>query len=105
MAESRPALESSCSLDAPAFRVREQEFRSLFSRALLDIERVDARTARLGLDPACASELRDLLAREQSCCSFFEFEVEATDERLAIIVGVPAGSEAALADLLELARA
>jgi hypothetical protein len=103
MAESRVALESSCTLDALAFRVREQEFRSLFSRALLDVQRVDARTGRLRLDPGCESELRDLLAREKRCCSCFGFEVESTEERLAVTVRAPAGSEAALAGLLELA--
>jgi hypothetical protein len=70
---------------------------------LLDVQRVDARTGRLRLDPGCESELRDLLAREKRCCSCFGFEVESTEERLAVTVRAPAGSEAALAGLLELA--
>ena len=105
MAGSRLALASSCTLDAQALRVREQEFRSLFSRELLDFERIDAQTARLGLGAACEPELRDVLAREQRCCSFFDFGLEATRHRVVLTVRVPTGYEAALTALLDLAGA
>jgi hypothetical protein len=102
MSEPASAMPSSCTLAAPAFGVREAEFRSLFARALRDSEDVRERSVRLRLDPACEPELRDLLARERECCSFFEFELALTPEAAALRVGVPAGSEDALAFLLGL---
>jgi hypothetical protein len=96
----RPA---SCTLDAPAFRIRADEFRGLFARSLRAVEAIDARAARVLLDLACEAELRDLLAREQRCCSFFEFELDAAGDVVVLTVRVPAGSEPALAFLLGLA--
>jgi hypothetical protein len=104
----REALDrpDSCTLDAPAFRIREDEFRGLFARSLRAVEPIDVRAARFLLDAACEAELRDLLAREQRCCSFFAFDLEAVrDGVIALTVRVPAGSEAALAFLLGLTRA
>jgi hypothetical protein len=98
----RPA---SCTLDAPAFRIRADEFRGLFARSLRAVEAIDARAARVLLDLACEAELRDLLAREQRCCSFFEFDIEVAGDAIALTVCVPAGSEAALAFLLRLTEA
>lgn len=98
------AMPSSCTLDARAFLLREAEFRRLFAGALRRGERLDALSARLLLDPACEAEMRDLLARERQCCSFFDFELADVDETLALTVRVPAGSEDALAFLLGLAR-
>ena len=36
----------SCTLDSPAFRIREGKFRELFARSLSEVERMDARSAR-----------------------------------------------------------
>jgi hypothetical protein len=102
MAEASAEREFSCTLDARAFRIREDEFRALFARALRAVEPITARAARIVLDGACEAELRDALAREQRCCSFFEFDVAAAGEAIAVTVRVPAGSEAALAFLLGL---
>jgi hypothetical protein len=98
----RPA---GCTLDAPAFRLREDEFRGLFARALRAVEPIDARAARILLAGACDAELRGVLAREQHCCSFFEFDVDAAGDAVVLTARVPAGSEAALAFLLGLTAA
>ena len=97
------AMPSSCALDAPAFRLRQAEFRSLFTRSLRQSEAIDAVSARLLLDPACEADLRDLLARERQCCSFFDFGLAEADGSLVLMVRVPADSEDALAFLLALA--
>ena len=102
MAGASGAREFSCTLDAAAFRIREGEFRALFARALRTVEATDARTARILLDGACEAELRDLLAREQRCCSFFEFDLDAAGDDVALTIRVPADSEAGLAFLLGL---
>ena len=92
----------SCTLDGPAFRIREDEFREIFARSLRDVEELDTRSARLLFDADCEAELRELLTRETHCCSFFEFEIRGGGKFLALVVRVPSGSEAALAFLLRL---
>jgi hypothetical protein len=99
---SVPPLLSGCTLDA-ALSERGDEFRELFARTLRRVERHDARSARLILDVACEANTRDLLAREQGCCAFFDFTVAVIDEALVVEVRVPADSEAALDFLLALA--
>lgn len=64
---------------------------------------VDPRSARLILDVACEADARDLFAREQRCCAFFDFTVAVVEEALVLDVHVPTGSETALAFLLALA--
>jgi len=98
-----PVAPFGCTLDAAAFSEREDEFRELFARALRRIERHDARSARLVLDAACETGARDLFAREQGCCSFFDSTLTVVDEALVVDVHVPSESEAALAFLLALA--
>jgi Cd2+/Zn2+-exporting ATPase len=93
---------SGCTLDAAALIEREDEFRKLFVRALQSVERPDARSARLVLDIACEAQARDLFAREQECCSLFEFTVAVIGEALVVDVRVPTDSEAALSFLLAL---
>jgi hypothetical protein len=100
-----PLRPATCTLDAPAFRLREHEFRQLFARRLTTVETVDARSARLVLTTAAESELRDLLAREQRCCGFFDFDVAVGGDVVALTVRVPEGSEDALAFLLGLTAA
>ena len=94
---------SGCTLDAAALSEREDEFRELFARALRRVEWHDPRSARLILDVACEADARDLFAREQRCCAFFDFTVAVVEEALVVDVHVPSGSEAALAFLLALA--
>jgi hypothetical protein len=92
-----------CSLNAAALGNREDEFRTLFVRALRSIDRRDARWARLVLDVALAAEARDLFAREQRCCAFFDFTIEVIDKALVVDVRVPEDAESALGFLLALA--
>jgi hypothetical protein len=77
----------------------------LFSRSPKEVEERNARSARLLLDADCEAGLRDLLARETRCCSFFDFEIAPAERHVALTVRVPNGSEAALAFLLDLTRA
>lgn len=92
-----------CTLDTAALGNREDEFRTLFGRALRSIDRRDRRWARLELDAASETETRDLLAREQRCCSFFDFTISVADERLVVDVRAPRDAESAVDFLLALA--
>jgi Cd2+/Zn2+-exporting ATPase len=94
---------SNCTLDAAALGEREGEFRQLFGRALRGVERPDPRSARILLAPAVESEARDLFSREEHCCTFFTFDVNAVGGMLVVDARVPAGSEASLDFLLSLA--
>jgi hypothetical protein len=94
-----------CTLDAGAFEIREHEFRQLFARGLRGAEQIDDRRARLLLDRASEADVRDVLAREARCCSFFDFEIAAAAHGVSVLVRVPEGSEAALEFLLGLASA
>ena len=104
MATEPTSQPATCSLDGRAFRIREDEFRELFARALRDVNQDDIYTARFYLDPEHEREIRDLLERESRCCSFFAFQVSVTPTVVTVTVGVPNGSEAALAFLLGLAH-
>ena len=103
MSRAPAGMPSGCTLAAPDFRLREAEFRSLFARSLRAAQETSPTSARLLLDPACEGELRDLLARERRCCSFFDFDLRRSDGSPAVTVGVPTGREDALAFLLGLA--
>jgi hypothetical protein len=92
-----------CTLDASARGDREGEFRALFADALKRVERPDPRAARLVLDAAREADVRDLFAREQRCCAFFEFAIARVDHAVVVDVGVPEDAEQALDSLLALA--
>ena len=94
-----------CILDAEAFGERENAFRALFARSLLHIERLDALSARIVFDATYKSETRDLFAREQCCCAFFDFTVALVDRTVVVDVRVPADADVALDYLLSLAGA
>jgi hypothetical protein len=100
--DSAPNHAFGCTLDAAAFRIREHEFGQLFARALLGAEQIDDRRARLLFDPASEADVRDVVAREARCCSFFAFEIDAAADGVSVLVRVPEGSEAALEFLLGL---
>ena len=105
MTDSHADRGFSCTLDGPAFRLREDQFRELFARTLRTVGDVDARSARLLFDDGSEAELRDLLEREARCCSFFEFDIGVANDCVSLRVSVPEGSEHALAFLLNLAAA
>jgi hypothetical protein len=78
-----------CTLPAAAQPLRVAEFDALFAAALRDVERVAPHRLLLSFAPRVEAEVRDLLARESSCCSFFAFTV-TVDEDLLVEVAVPA---------------
>jgi hypothetical protein len=82
-------LEIACSLTPGDYAQRLREFRQLFATSLRETRREPTRLY-LTLDPAAAreNEVRDLLRREQECCSFFSFSVERNLSTLVRPVGV-----------------
>jgi hypothetical protein len=93
-----------CSLSPGDYAQRLRDFRPLFASSLRASRREPTRL-HLTLDPSTAreEEVRDLLRREQECCPFFNFSVEATAAELRIQAEVPEGAEECLDDLERLA--
>lgn len=80
-----------CTLPTAEQPLRVAEFDTLFTGALLRLERRDPRWLRLVLapDPHVVASARELIARESTCCSFFDFELTPDAEGLQIDVRVP----------------
>jgi thioredoxin len=80
-----------CTLPTAQQPLRVAEFDTLFATALRGIERREPGWLRLHLDRTTEveSSTRELAARESSCCSFFDFQVTATDGGLTLDVRVP----------------
>lgn len=78
--------------------LRVAEFDELFADALRGAERFEPGWLRLRLAPGAetAARTRELLARESRCCTFFTFDVTATDGVLLVDVRVPAAHTAVL---------
>ncbi len=83
-----------CALPTAEQPLRAAEFDELFATALSGMDRVAPTRLRLLLGGATAvmeAGLRDLVARETECCSFFAFTIERVDgDRLHLDVEVPA---------------
>jgi hypothetical protein len=87
-----------CTLPTEEQPLREAEFDALFATALKGVERPAPERLRLILDSATVpvSAVRDLVARESSCCSFFDFRLTAATDGLVLDVRVPAARVAVL---------
>jgi hypothetical protein len=81
-----------CTLPTAERPLRLAEFDRLFATAVRRVER-RGDTVRLLLegDPGLGAQVRDLTARETSCCSFFTFATAGTDQELTLEVTVPPG--------------
>jgi hypothetical protein len=80
-----------CTLSTAGQPLRVAEFEALFATALRGIERREPGWLRLYLDgnTEVKSSTRELTARESSSCSFFDFQLTATDNALVLDVRVP----------------
>jgi hypothetical protein len=81
-----------CRLPTAEQPLREAEFDALFATALKRVERPARDRLRLIFDGSAEVEsaVRDLTARESSCCAFFDFEITTTKDGLVLDVRVPA---------------
>lgn len=93
-------VPDACTLPSADRPLRVAEFDALFGRALHSVERLDRRRLRLLVGGTQEAELRDLIARETSCCSFFAFTVARDGERFVVEIAVPAVHESVLDALM-----
>jgi hypothetical protein len=85
-------IPDACTLPTASRPLRLAEFDTLFTTAVRAVETVSPTHARLRLTGAADLEdtVRDLTARETSCCSFFTFTVTAAGSGSVILdVQVP----------------
>jgi len=79
-----------CTLPTAERPLRLAEFDALFATAVRRVERRgDALRIHLAGERGLEAEVRDLTAREASCCSFFTFAIAGTDQELTLDVTVP----------------
>ncbi len=79
-----------CTLPTAERPLRLAEFDALFATAVRRVERRDdALRIHLAGERGLEAEVRDLTAREASCCSFFTFTIAGTDQELTLDVTVP----------------
>jgi hypothetical protein len=81
-----------CTLPTAERPLREAEFDALFAAHLRSCERPAPTSLLLGLDggPGVEATARELVARESSCCSFFDFDLVRAGDLLVLDVRVPA---------------
>lgn len=79
-----------CTMPTAERPLRLAEFDELFATTVRAVERrgTDVRMHLAGAE-GLADRVRDLTARESSCCSFFNFAIDGTDADLTIDISVP----------------
>lgn len=91
-------VPQSCTLPTTEQPLRVVEFDALFAELLTDSTRPDRLRLHLVLTagPGVEDRVRDLVARESGCCSFFTFTVTAEADGIGMDVEVDAAHEAVL---------
>ena len=94
-----------CTMPTAERPLRLAEFDALFATAVRRVERRggDVRMHLTG-GKGLAERVRDLTERESSCCSFFTFGIEGTNQDLTLDVSVPSARQEILDALAERAR-
>lgn len=94
-------VPAACTLPTAQRPLRVAEFDELFATALRSQRRLSPTELRWELAAGTEAVVRDLVARESDCCSFFTFDVSATDDAVVLDVRVPAGHEEVLDGLTD----
>ena len=81
-----------CTLTAPDQVDRGAEWRQMIARSVAREMTDDGARLTFRRDPALASELADLVAREVDCCAFFTFTLTVASD--GIVLGVTAPDDA-----------
>jgi hypothetical protein len=94
-----------CTMPTVERPLRLAEFDALFATAVRSVERRgDDVRMHLAGGEGLVGQVRDLSARETSCCSFFAFVVAGTDQDLTLDVSVPPAHQRILDALTERAE-
>lgn len=90
-----------CSLDAGDLAERKAYIEKTVSKWMLSHTR-SGQTLHIRFvdDPEAHSALEHIIELESRCCPFFSFELRRAADAIFLSVGVPAGAEAVLDDLI-----
>ncbi|MFE6646027.1 hypothetical protein ACFVJS_05665 [Nocardioides sp. NPDC057772] len=79
-----------CTMPTAERPLRLAEFDDLFATAVRAVERRRTHVRmHLSGDKGLGERVRDLTQRESSCCSFFTFAIDGTDQALTLDISVP----------------
>lgn len=94
-----------CTMPTTERPLRLAEFDALFATSVRSVRRRgnDVRMHLTGTE-GLLERVRDLTARETSCCSFFTFTIDGTDQDLTLDVSVPPARQEILDVLAERAQ-
>ncbi|MFC8671507.1 hypothetical protein ACFUEN_02390 [Streptomyces griseorubiginosus] len=100
-------VPQSCTLPTTEQPLRVAEFDALFAERLAGSSRPERLRLELVLTGGKGVEetVRELVARESDCCSFFTFTVEPCPEHIRLDIEVDSAHEAVLDSLQERATA
>jgi hypothetical protein len=96
-------MPDACTLPAAEHPLRLDELDHLFARAVREQRRISGQHLQLVLvgDDDVEAVTRDLVLRESTCCTFFEFALERQHEGLIVDIRVPDGRTAVLDGLAQ----
>lgn len=94
-------VPEACTLPTAERPLRVAEFDGLFASSVREVVRLEPTRLRLVLDPRVEATARELTARENECCSFFEFTFHGNGGPLLLDVGVPSSRVEVLDALAE----
>ncbi|WP_410875556.1 hypothetical protein [Nocardia sp. A7] len=83
-------VSDACTLPTVEQPLRVAEFDRFFAESVHSSTRIGPTRLDLHLTADAEAVGRDLASRESSCCSFFTFDFDTTDDGLVMQVGVPA---------------
>ncbi|MFC5031683.1 hypothetical protein C8250_007245 [Streptomyces sp. So13.3] len=91
-------VPQSCTLPTEEQPLRVAEWDALFSERLTKVSRPQPLRLRLDLaaGPGTEERIRDLVARESGCCSFFTFTTIPGEDLIGLDIAVDAEHEAVL---------
>lgn len=94
-----------CTMPTAERPLRLAEFDDLFATSVRSVRRRgDGVRLHLAGTEGLLERVRDLASRETSCCSFFTFTIEGTDQDLTLDVSVPPARQEILDALAERAQ-
>ncbi|MEU3774287.1 hypothetical protein AB0F11_13985 [Streptomyces sp. NPDC032472] len=91
-------VPQSCTLPTEERPLRVAEWDALFSEGLISLSRPQPLRLRLDLagGPGVEERVRDLVERENGCCSFFTFTTTPGEDLIALDISVDPAHEAVL---------
>ena len=99
--DAKPALTAlpvACTLNAADLKERVASIQMLTRNALVSFEQKGL-ALRLRYKPEAATQVRAMVAGEQQCCAFLQFEVRGDENGIEVFVTAPESARDAAGEL------